>query len=64
VGVLEGIELERARDLLAFESELTPTLTIPIAAALSNSVRIADAERMSLTTISLACATPLPAQFW
>jgi diguanylate cyclase (GGDEF)-like protein len=46
VGVLEGV---RARSFSRSEADLLSTLTIPIAAALSNSVRIAEAERLSLT---------------
>src|SRR5439155_5255710 len=50
VGVLEGMRTRPgARSFSRSESELLATLTIPIAAALSNSVRIADAERLSLT---------------
>jgi diguanylate cyclase (GGDEF)-like protein len=49
-GVLEGMRTRPgARSFSRSESELLATLTIPIAAALSNSVRIADAERLSLT---------------
>jgi diguanylate cyclase (GGDEF)-like protein len=46
VGVLEG---SRTRSFSRSETNLLNTLTIPIAAALSNSVRIAEAERLSLT---------------
>jgi diguanylate cyclase (GGDEF)-like protein len=46
VGVLEGV---RARSFSRSEAALLETLTTPIAAALSNSVRIAEAERLSLT---------------
>jgi diguanylate cyclase (GGDEF)-like protein len=46
VGVLEGV---RARPFSRSEAALLHTLTIPIAAALSNAVRIAEAERLSLT---------------
>ena len=50
VGVLEGRRTRSgARSFSRSESQLLGTLTIPIAAALSNSVRIADAERLSLT---------------
>jgi diguanylate cyclase (GGDEF)-like protein len=50
VGVLEGVRTHPgARSFSRSESELLATLTIPIAAALANSVRIADAERLSLT---------------
>jgi diguanylate cyclase (GGDEF)-like protein len=50
VGVLEGMRTQsRARSFSRSETELLDTLTIPIAAALSNSVRIAEAERLSLT---------------
>ncbi|HMG72311.1 MAG TPA: sensor domain-containing diguanylate cyclase [Pyrinomonadaceae bacterium] len=50
VGVLEGRRTRPgARSFSRSESELLVTLTVPIAAALSNSVRIADAERLSLT---------------
>jgi len=50
LGVLEGMRTATgARSFTRSESEILATLTIPIAAALSNSVRIADAERLSLT---------------
>jgi diguanylate cyclase (GGDEF)-like protein len=50
VGVLEGMRTRSgARSFSRSESELLNTLAIPIAAALSNSVRIAEAERLSLT---------------
>ena len=50
VGVLEGVRVQPgARSFLRSEAALLNTLTIPIAAALSNSVRIAEAERLSLT---------------
>jgi diguanylate cyclase (GGDEF)-like protein len=50
VGVLEGMRTQSgARSFSRSEGELLNTLTIPIAAALSNSVRIAEAERLSLT---------------
>jgi diguanylate cyclase (GGDEF)-like protein len=50
VGVLEGVRTRSgARSFSRSETALLNTLTIPIAAALSNSVRIAEAERLSLT---------------
>jgi diguanylate cyclase (GGDEF)-like protein len=50
VGVLEGRRAgPGARTFSRSESELLKTLTVGIAAALSNSVRIAEAERLSLT---------------
>lgn len=50
VGVLEGLRIRPgARSFSRSETALLTTLTIPIAAALSNSVRIAEAERLSLT---------------
>jgi diguanylate cyclase (GGDEF)-like protein len=50
VGVLEGLRSRSgARSFSRSEIALLATLTIPIAAALANSVRIADAERLSLT---------------
>jgi two-component system cell cycle response regulator len=50
VGVLEGMRLQSGgRSFSRSETDLLYTLTIPIAAALSNSVRIAEAERLSLT---------------
>jgi diguanylate cyclase (GGDEF)-like protein len=50
LGVLEAVRSGTGgRSFSRSESELLATLTIPIAAALSNSVRIADAERLSLT---------------
>jgi diguanylate cyclase (GGDEF)-like protein len=50
VGVLEGARTRSdARLFSRSEAALLTTLTIPIAAALSNSVRIAEAERLSLT---------------
>jgi diguanylate cyclase (GGDEF)-like protein len=50
VGVLEGVRTRSdGRSFSRSETALLTTLTIPIAAALSNSVRIAEAERLSLT---------------
>jgi diguanylate cyclase (GGDEF)-like protein len=50
VGVLEGMRIRSgARSFSRSEAALLMTLTIPIASALSNSVRIAEAERLSLT---------------
>lgn len=50
VGVMEGVRTRSgARSFSRSESELLTTLTIPLAAALANSVRIAEAERLSLT---------------
>lgn len=50
VGVLEGMRTQtRARSFSRVEIDLLAALAIPIAAALSNSVRIAEAERLSLT---------------
>lgn len=50
VGVLEGMRTRPgSRSFSRSEAGLLGTLTIPIAAALSNSVRIAEAERLSLT---------------
>ena len=50
VGVLEGMRTRAgARSFSRSENELLATLTIPIAAALANSVRIAEAECLSLT---------------
>jgi diguanylate cyclase (GGDEF)-like protein len=50
VGVLEGVRAQSGgRSFSRSETDLLDTLTIPIAAALSNSVRIAEAERLSLT---------------
>jgi diguanylate cyclase (GGDEF)-like protein len=48
LGVLEGIRLQ-ARSFSQTEAAFLAALTIPIAASLSNSVRIAEAERSSLT---------------
>jgi len=50
LGVLEGVrEGAGARQFSATETKLLAALAIPIAAALANSVRIAEAERLSLT---------------
>ncbi len=50
VGVLEGVRARSgSRSFSRSETALLDTLTIPIAAALANSVRIAEAERLSLT---------------
>lgn len=50
VGVLEGRRTRLgARSFSRSETALLTTLTIPIASALANSVRIAEAERLSLT---------------
>ena len=50
LGVLEGIRLKAgARPFSQTEAAFLTTLTIPIAASLSNSVRIAEAEHSSLT---------------
>ena len=50
VGVLEGVRARSGgRSFSRSETALLNTLTTPIAAALSNSVRIAEAERLSLT---------------
>jgi diguanylate cyclase (GGDEF)-like protein len=50
VGVLEGMRIRSgSRSFSRSEAALLTTLTIPIASALSNSVRIAEAERLSLT---------------
>ena len=50
IGVLEGIrDHAGARMFSQFEVSLLTPLAIPIAAALANSVRIAEAERLSLT---------------
>ena len=50
LGVLEGIrERAGAQNFSRTEVSLLSSLAIPIAAALANSVRIADAERLSLT---------------
>ncbi len=50
VGVLEGVrDGAGARQFSATETKLLAALAIPVAAALANSVRIAEAERLSLT---------------
>ena len=50
LGVLEGVRsYANARSFSRSETALLDALTIPIASALSNSVRIAEAERLSLT---------------
>jgi diguanylate cyclase (GGDEF)-like protein len=50
LGVLEGVRTGAgARQFSATETKLLAALAIPIAAALANSVRIAEAERLSLT---------------
>jgi diguanylate cyclase (GGDEF)-like protein len=50
VGVLEGVRTQaNSRPFSRVEIDLLAALAIPIAAALSNSVRIAEAERLSLT---------------
>ncbi len=50
VGALEGVRTKSgARSFSRSEAALLTTLTIPIAAALLNSVRVAEAERLSLT---------------
>jgi len=50
MGVLEGQRIRSgARSFSRSETALLTALTIPIASALSNSVRIAEAERLSLT---------------
>jgi diguanylate cyclase (GGDEF)-like protein len=50
LGVLEGLRLRTgARSFSQTETALLTALAIPIAASLSNSVRIAEAERSSLT---------------
>jgi diguanylate cyclase (GGDEF)-like protein len=50
LGVLEGVrDGAGARQFSATETLLLAALAIPIAAALANSVRIAEAERLSLT---------------
>ena len=50
LGVLEGVRTgARARQFSATETSLLAALAIPIASALANSVRIAEAERLSLT---------------
>ncbi len=50
LGVLEGVRAGAgARQFSATETKLLAALAIPIASALANSVRIAEAERLSLT---------------
>jgi diguanylate cyclase (GGDEF)-like protein len=50
IGVLEGLRGgDGARGFSGSETLLLSALTLPIASALSNSVRIAEAERLSLT---------------
>jgi diguanylate cyclase (GGDEF)-like protein len=50
VGVLEGMRTRASsRSFSRTEIELLSTLAVPIAAALANSLRIAKAERLSLT---------------
>ena len=50
VGVLEGMRTQSSsRSFSRLEVDLLATLATPTAAALSNSVRIAEAERLSLT---------------
>jgi len=50
LGVLEGVrDGAGARQFSATETKLLAALAIPVAAALANSVRIAEAERLSLT---------------
>ena len=50
VGALEGVRTRAgARSFSRSEAALLTTLTIPIASALLNSVRVAEAERLSLT---------------
>ena len=50
LGVLEGVrDGAGARQFSETETSLLAALAIPIAAALANSVRIAEAERLSLT---------------
>ncbi len=50
LGVLEGVRIGTgARQFSATETSLLTSLAIPIASALANSVRIAEAERLSLT---------------
>jgi diguanylate cyclase (GGDEF)-like protein len=50
LGVLEGRRVRSgARTFSRSETELLTALTLPIASALSHSVRIAEAERLSLT---------------
>ena len=50
IGVLEAArEGAAARDFSGAETALLSALSVPVAAALANSVRIAEAERLSLT---------------
>ena len=49
LGVLEGVRHVSGRAFSRTEAAFLTALTIPIAASLSNSVRIAEAERSSLT---------------
>lgn len=50
LGVLEGVRSGKCpRQFSATETSLLAALVIPIASALANSVRIAEAERLSLT---------------
>jgi diguanylate cyclase (GGDEF)-like protein len=49
VGALEGVRIKGARLFSRSEAALLTTMTIPIASALLNSVRVAEAERLSLT---------------
>lgn len=50
IGVMEGVRNGKgSREFSATESSLLAALAIPIASALANSVRIAEAERLSLT---------------
>ncbi len=50
LGIIEGVrEGERARSFTRYEVSLLNALALPIASALANSVRIAEAERLSQT---------------
>lgn len=49
LGVLEGVRDQGGRLFSRSDTALLTALTIPIASALANSVRIAEAERLSLT---------------
>ena len=49
IGVLEGMRTSAAKSFSIRDSRLLESVTASIALALSNSVRIADAERLSLT---------------
>jgi diguanylate cyclase (GGDEF)-like protein len=50
VGALEGVRTRSGpRSFSRSEADLLTTMTIPIASALLNSVRVAEAERLSLT---------------